>query len=349
MYKCVYSLLLALFALPLFGQNSTMLQFDVLTWDFGSIKEIDGSVFHTFHYINTSSKALNIGYVSPSCDCISAINPPKTIESGEMGELVLRLNPAGYSGPVHRYIDLFLNDGTLLARLNLKADVQAEERSLSEQYPYILTDLVWANAKLINIGYIPLGSSVTRTFSLINTSDKAVNLQIKPRTVPSYITCNHPPIIEPGKTVNIEVCITIPDKPESYGVKNQIIEISIDAKSPPFEFTSSFICIDRLDKSATKKPSLFLSTSLVTLKKALFSSLFEGRVTIENKGNSDLHIRAVETEAEAQINLQQGEVLHPGESKNIKVTSDVNKFSVYLICDDPLRPMKEIRFTTNSL
>ena len=65
------------------------------------------------------------------------------------------------------------------------------------------------------------------------------------------------------------------------------------------------------------------------------------------RGNANLHIRSVDTETPANINIGKGDVIPPGQKKKIKAGSLTDQFSVFLITDDPVRPVREIRFQHN--
>ena len=82
----------------------------------------------------------------------------------------------------------------------------------------------------------------------------------------------------------------------------------------------------------------------VLLKRKLLTRNFEGHSVIANRGSADLHIRAVETDAGIQTNINKGDVIRPGERMRIKAGSLKKAFSVFLITNDPARPVKEIRF-----
>jgi hypothetical protein len=187
-YKAVYSLLVYLLLCPaLFGQSvSSSLRFDTESWDFGRIKESGGSVFHTFNFVNTSSKTLQFGRVSPSCSCVSAIFTQDSFESHEMGEIIVRFNPAGALGKVSRYVDLYAADGTHLVSLSLTADVISERQNIAQPFLYKISNQVSADRDQINIGYIPLGGYASESVSYKHIF-KTVKLLVRPRDQSSFL------------------------------------------------------------------------------------------------------------------------------------------------------------------
>lgn len=344
--KTVYCILACLFFFPdLYGQsNSSSLRFDAISRDLGSIKEADGSVFQTFTFVNTSAGQLTFGRNSPSCSCVNAIFTRESFGRGEMGEIIIRFNPTGEAGKVYRYVDIYSSEGNFLVKLSITANVIPEERSVDEQFKFRITDNVYATSDHLNLGYTPLGGSVSKKISVINTSSGSVKVIARPRAASSFLSTDHSGSIAPGETVNIEFTYEIPEDPDNYGIKKDIVDILVDGVRTPFAVNTSCICTDHIRDRGSVVPDLVVSPSLVSLKRKLLTRSFEGHFTIGNRGSADLHVRAVETEAGIQININKGNVIHPGESKEIKAGSLKNAFSVFLITNDPARPVKEIRF-----
>lgn len=345
-YKILYCLLINLFLCAALPAQIVPhpLDFKIVTWDFGKIREADGSVFHSFPFVNSSSGPVTIGRVSPSCRCVNAIATQESFENGEMGEMTVRFNPAGETGQVHRYVDIYSSEGIFLVKLSITAHVIPEERSVGEQFGFRITDNVYATSNHVNMGYIPLGGSVSKTISVINTSSESVKVIARPRAASSFLSTDHSGSVAPGETLNIEFTYEIPDDPDSYGIKKDTVDILADGVRTPFAVNISCICTDHFRDRGSVVPDLTVSPSLVLLKRKLLTRNFEGHSVIANRGSADLHIRAVETDAGIQTNINKGDVIRPGERMRIKAGSLKKAFSVFLITNDPVRPVKEIRF-----
>lgn len=344
--KTVCSILACIFFFPgLYGQsNSSSLSFNAITHDFGRINETDGRVFHTFSFVNTSSHPLTFGRISPSCNCVNALFTDDFFESGDLGNIIISFNPAGEKGKVFRYVDIYSSEGTFLVKLAITAHVVPVDLPVDEQYKFRIIDDVYASSDHVDMGYIPLGGSETKMISVINISSGSVAIQARPGTSPSFITTNHPESIAPGEIANIEITFQIPDNSDSYGIRKEIVDILVNGINTPFGLSASCICTDRFSKKESDNPNMVVSPSLVKLKRRILKNIFEGHFTLANRGNTDLHVRFVEKEAGTSINLNKDDVIHPGEIKTIKAESLKQAFSVFLITNDPARPLKEIRF-----
>ena len=344
--KTVYCILACLFFFPdLYGQsNSSSLRFEAISRDLGTIREADGSVFQTFTFANTSSDPLRFGRNSPSCSCIKALFTQETYESGEVGEIIIRFNPAGEKGKVYRYVDIYSHEGEFLVKLSITADVIPNERNSEEQFRHRITDNLLATSDKINMGYIPLGGTASKNIFLLNNSSGPVQIIARPCKTSSIVTIKHPCTIAPGEIAGIEIAFRIPDDPDSYGIKKEVIEILVNGVRSPFQLYASCICTDRFDKNESAIPDMVVSPSLATLKKRILKRNFEGHFTIENRGSVNLLIRAVEKESDININIRKGDVIRPGEQITIRAESTKKTFNVFLITNDPARPVKEIRF-----
>lgn len=344
--KTVYCILACLFFLPdLYGQsNSSSLRFEAISRDLGTIREADGSVFQTFTFVNTSSAQLKFGRIAPSCNCVNAIFTNNSFENGELGEIIIRFNPAGERGKVYRYVDIYSHEGKFLVKLSITADVIPNERNFEEHFRYRITDNLLASSDKINMGYIPLGETASKKLFLLNNSSDPVQIIVRPCKTSSIVTIKHPNAIAPGEIADIEIAFRIPDDPDSYGMKKEVIEILANGIRSPFQLSASCICTDRFDKNESAIPDMVVSPSLASLKKRILKRKYEGHFMIENRGSANLEIRAVEKESGININIQKGDVIRPGEKIKIRAESTKKTFSVYLITNDPARPFKEIRF-----
>jgi hypothetical protein len=344
--KTVCCILVCIFFFPdLYGQsNSSSLRFEAISQDLGIIKEADGSVFQTFTFVNSSSGPVKFGRVSPSCRCVNVIFTSESFESGEMGEVIISFNPAGEKGKVYRYADIYSSEGTFLAKLSITANVIPEEQTIDEQYKFRITDHVYANSDQVNMGYIPIGGSASKMISVINFSSESIKIQARPRQASSFLTTSHPVFITPGQEATIEIAFEIPEDPNSYGIKNEIVNILVNSVRTPFELSASCICTDRFIDDGSVIPNMVVSPSLVSLKRKLLTRSYEGHFTITNRGCADLHIRAVETQANINTTIHKGDVIRPGEKIKIRAESTKKTFNVFLTTNDPARPVKEIRF-----
>lgn len=91
--------------------------------DFGTIKEFDGSVTHTFTIKNEGDAPLVITRVIASCGCTTPEWTKEPIEPGKTGDIKITYNPAGRPGPFSKSISVYSNGKSGSFILTIKGDV----------------------------------------------------------------------------------------------------------------------------------------------------------------------------------------------------------------------------------
>lgn len=74
------------------------IKFDTIEYDFGTIKESDGPVTHTFVYTNTGTAPLAVMSVTVNCGCTTREYTKKPVSPGKKGHVTLSFSPRGYKG-----------------------------------------------------------------------------------------------------------------------------------------------------------------------------------------------------------------------------------------------------------
>jgi hypothetical protein len=136
-----------------------------------------------------------------------------------------------------------------------------------------------------------------------------------------------------------------------YGTLSKLLKLSVMGKS--FEIPISAIIVEDFSQSNAEAPQLVLEKQFFYLKNVAKGDNITLKLKLYNKGDKDLIIRKINVsddalntsiskshikpreKAELQINLQCG-------NDNIKINE-----SVELICNDPIKPMREIRIVAN--
>lgn len=300
---------------------SGVLHFEVLNWDFGTIDEKDGSVWHTFACANVSNKPVVITQVSTSCRCVSADYPRGTIDPGEVFEFKAKLDPAGLGGPVSR--SLTVHAGGEHTTITLKADVVPSGDG--EFCRFRMCPELRAEAREVRFGYVPRGRSETRLLRVKNVSSKPVDLHKVLAPASASLDVNCPATLGPGEEADVALTFfAAADAP--YG----------RVRMPLLELEASAIVTDDFSAGG-KAPRMRLYPSEFRLRRG------KGSVTIYNDGDADLVIHAVEAGCPTDVNA--GDVVPPGKERKIKVRTDAPG-AVFLVTNDPQRPYREIRIQT---
>ena len=90
--------------------NGPVMTFDEKTYDFGTIKEVDGPVTHSFEFTNTGNEPLVIINVNASCGCTRPEYSKAPIKPGKSGKIKVTFNPAGRPGEFSKDIKVRTNE-----------------------------------------------------------------------------------------------------------------------------------------------------------------------------------------------------------------------------------------------
>lgn len=80
------------------------------SYDFGTIREADGSVTHLFTISNTGEAPLIILSATASCGCTKPEYPRAPIKPGESASVKVTYNPSGRPGEFDKTVSLKTND-----------------------------------------------------------------------------------------------------------------------------------------------------------------------------------------------------------------------------------------------
>lgn len=94
------------------------------SFDFGSIKEADGKVSHTFKIDNTGDGPLVITRVIASCGCTTPEWTKEPIAPGKSGEVKITYNPANRPGAFVKTISIYSNGKKGSFILTIKGKVE---------------------------------------------------------------------------------------------------------------------------------------------------------------------------------------------------------------------------------
>ena len=81
------------------AQNKAVISADETSFDFGTIKEANGNVSHTFKIKNSGEAPLVLTRVIASCGCTTPEWTKEPIAPGKTGDIKITYNPKDRPGP----------------------------------------------------------------------------------------------------------------------------------------------------------------------------------------------------------------------------------------------------------
>lgn len=335
------------------GFAQTDLEFSPSVWDFGEIREENGRVSHTFTGENRTDKPLVILDVVASCGCTVPQFSRKPIAPGDRTQITVTFDPADRPGIFTKKLGVYSSDRRKIAELTIRGRVEPRPRSIEELYPVATLGGLRLNTTLCAFSYLYPGREVHSAVEFVNTGDRPLQLELRPRIRSGLLRVNCPQTIAPGQQGSIDLGYLIPEQAPRYGTIRDALEIFVDGRSDRTTIAAHGIGIDPPSGAKDRAPKAVISENMLKFgavkRSAPIRRLSFG---LENTGGGDLIIRAVECGEGIGSTLRPGIRIRPGESFEAQITLDPSKRDyglmtdhVVVITNDPERPMRRLRIT----
>lgn len=350
-------ILTLLVMLPLAGwaQQASTMKFAGDEWDFGRIREVDGPVEHTFTFTNSGRSAFVIEKVEVSCGCTTPVFTKSPILPGRRGEVTIKYDPAERPGTFVQDIRITSNKGRNRNTIRIRGEVVPRPRSVEDDYPFLYEGGLRFSVLSLNFGQIEQGKVKSMTIGYANTSDRAVEVAFKLPAERKFLSVTAPRTVEPGARGEITVVYDLSET-SFYGRQTDRITPIIDGERQDLIFSATFTAIDNRDGIAPDDgPEIVIAPMFHHFGDVRRTDKLLRKVKLTNEGRRSLVIRWVSPKPFMTVDgLEAGTVIEPGGSVEFTVALDasgldggLNTGSVTVISNDPLRPVREIRFAVN--
>lgn len=329
------------------------LVFEPAAWDFGTIREADGRVSHTFTGENRGDKPVVLLDVVTSCGCTVPRFSRKPVRPGERTEIVVTFDPANRPGTFVKELGVYSSERRKIASLTIRGNVLERERSVEELYPTDAGGGLRLNTTLSAFSYIYRGRRVQGSAGYINTSDKPVALELRPRSRSGALEIDYPRLIAPGQRGEIALSYFVPRDAPRYGTLSDTFEVAVDGRSNGTLLMVHGIGVDDPADCGKNRPEAQLSENIVkfgAVKRR--GPVARQHFTLSNTGRGELIVRAVESDGRFATTLAPGIRIAPGGSRSFEVSFDPAKADYGVVADrlmivtnDPARPMRRLRLT----
>lgn len=350
--RVISLILLALCALTAPAQER--LTFQPAEWDFGTIRESDGRVSHTFTGVNRSDTPLVILDVVTTCGCTVPDFSKKPILPGEKTQVTVTYDPANRPGAFTKELWVYSSEKRKIATLTIQGSVTPRQKSVEELYPVNAGGGLRLAATLNAFSYIYQGQQVQGTIGYANTSKRPVRLELRPETTSGLLRSDYPKQVAPGEQGEINFSYLIPaDKPR-YGTVRDAQTVVVDGRSNGTTIVTHGIGVDPQPADATQKaPKADFSENILKFGPVKHAGpVRKMHFMLSNTGDADLIVRAVEGEGRVATTFAPGRKIAPGDSLRCEIlldprTQDYGVLTEHLVVvtNDPVRPMRRIRVT----
>lgn len=330
------------------------LRFDSPAHDFGTIREQDGRVSHTFRFVNTGNSPAVITAVETSCGCTVADFSKRPVMPGQSGEITITYDPGNRPGVFTRDVDVYTADRRRAARLRIEGSVEPRPRSIEETYPVDAGAGLRLTATFIPFSYVSHGMPKQSYIGCINTSDKPVRLAVKIVKGSGLMSVVAPARLEPGQRAEIGFIYSVAEGSDIYRTAGDAAEISVDGQRLKTRISTDAIIVGNYDpEAAFPAPQAHVSknnANFGTVKRS--SGVRRIPVKIANNGGEPLRIDGFETQGAVSLSLRRGTIVDSGEdlSFDIILRPSAAQYGflsqrIRLFTNDPVRPMRQIHVT----
>lgn len=355
-FKTISIFLVALFVQAAYGQDasqslSTMV-FDAEVWDFGTIKEADGPVSHTFTFTNTGSQAFVIERTAVDCGCTTPDYSKRPILPGGKGEVTVTYDPAGVQGAFMRQVIIGSNNGQNRNVIVVRGEVVPRIKTVEEEFPYDMGGGIRLSRIFVNFGQIGQGRPVSTVVQYVNTSQRDVRVELKLSDDDDYFIVDMPSTACAGCRGDLTLTYDL-STGRNYGHKRHNVYFMTDGvqHKPNMSITATAILADDFSRVAQDNaPVAEIEPTFHQFGDVAGERVLGKEFVLTNTGKSDLVIRSVEYKGNVSSTLREGQTIAPGARVRATLSLDVTGMSpgvstgsVVLILNDPARPYREIR------
>ncbi|MDE7133948.1 MAG: DUF1573 domain-containing protein, partial [Rikenellaceae bacterium] len=177
----ILTLLSATLSLSAWAQNgpSGQIAFTPQTYDFGTIKEVDGPVTCTVTYRNTSDRPYVINFVSAGCGCTTPVYDKAPLMPGKEARMKITFDPKDRPGYCRKEVYLVSNDRRSTDIVTITGTVEGRPHKVTDDYPVVFTPSpLRGESNSVWFGNIPVGYRHTKAVGLYNPTARHVHLTV---------------------------------------------------------------------------------------------------------------------------------------------------------------------------
>lgn len=333
------------------AQEKAKFSFEEEIFDFGSIKEENGSVEHKFVFTNTGNAPLIIQGVKASCGCTTPAWSKEPIPPGEKGFVMAKYNPKNRPGSFRKSLSITSNADYGVKVLYIMGMVEQKEKLASDVFQHKLGNLRFRYHTL-NMDKVLTNQPMTRSFDFFNDSEKAITMLDKVDK-PDHISVSFQPDIVAPQTVG-KIIVTydakmkqdfgaVSDPIKIYTEESKDTEIPLRVIATIEEYFPPMTAEER--DQAPKLTFEETSYDFGSMKK---NSTSKTDFIFTNTGKEMLNIRALKPNCGCTILKMEKNDYAPGESGKIEVEFDATgrkgsqQKSIVVFSNDPLAPTQRL-------
>ena len=335
-----------------FEKKLAQIEFAEKLHDFGTVKEQDGPIKHTFEFTNTGEVPVKILGVQASCGCTTPDWTKEEVAPGQTGIIMAQYDPANRPGVFNKTLTVNTSAEPNVVILSIKGTVKPRPRTPEDDFP---TDLGKLRVKYrgFNFGKITTEGPVTKAFEVYNQGDKPLKFSENPEA-PEYLKVSfNPKEIAPKSRGEVVITYDVLARNELGWVSDNIVFHTNEEGEDARKSFSVMATIEEYfppmtEKELAKGPRLQIDKNLHEFGNIKEGTIAETEFVITNTGQQELNIRKTKANCGCTVSAPEKDTLQPGESSKIKVTFNTkgrkgNQYkTVTIFSNDPTAPTQVV-------
>ncbi|MCC8035391.1 MAG: DUF1573 domain-containing protein [Rikenellaceae bacterium] len=151
--------------------------FEEKVYDFGTIEENGGVVYHTFDFTNNTEGPFFITRVNSECGCITSDYTKTYVAPGESGTVTVGYDPWYRPGDFEKEIYIHHNVG--IDTLRIRGFVKEFLHPVEEDHPYEYGAGLWMSLKVLAYGPMKEGEQKAILMRYANDSEQPMTLSFE--------------------------------------------------------------------------------------------------------------------------------------------------------------------------
>ena len=291
--RVIFLILLTLCALTASAQEH--LSFRPDTWDFGTIRETDGRVSHTFTGVNRGDSPLVILDVVTTCGCTVPEFTKRPIRPGEKTTIKVTFDPTNRPGAFTKELGVYSSERRKIATLTVRGSVTPRTKTTEELYPVDAGGGLRLASTLCTFSYIREGQQVQSAIGCINTSNRPVRLELHPKESSGLLAADYPRKLAPGQTAEINLMYLNPEGAPRYGSLRDALEVRADGRGNGTLIVAHGIGIDKSPADARRTPKVQITENIIKFGPVKHNAPQQQRTfTLTNTGDGELIVRGAD-------------------------------------------------------
>jgi len=337
-----------------FGQ-SPPLSFDVLEYDFGTIKEADGPVTHQFNFRNDSKDSIKITNVKASCGCTTPAWTRELVAPGETGFVQAQYNPLNRPGAFRKSLTVSVAGLPSPIRIYITGTVKPRPRSIAEQYPH-KDGALRMKSMAVNFGKVrTTNNQAYRYLEVYNDSDTTISFSSF-YDAPAFIALKFEPVeLKSKERGRIRVAYNAKGKGDLGFFNDQVI-LRTNEPGAEEKRVNIMATIEEYFPALTPEEAMAAPALKISDQTKDFGTVNQGEkikieIAMQNTGKKTLEFRKFDSTCDCLDVQFEGDSISGGETQNLVLNLDTSKLKgrvyngIYIYSNDPKRPTQMIRLT----